>query len=291
MANTSCSFPSINDLLAQAEAGQANITAVVSTCQGICSITWGAGDPDLSGVGLIICYVFQAVLTIIFGPLFCAFYHRFHKNFSDDKNKKLEELHDTFLDTIALFSVPVAVATVMRLHYNPPIYEMDFMHSLTTMQFFSLLATAVTAGILGRSDRSEKYKSALRITVICLYGLFEFGFYMGLVGGLRTSAARWEAIDQLGNACQAYGTLLPGFEAIKKLRWLLPHVNWSSYFKELFEFKPKFKIGLIITGFVLAGIVCLGIVVVLVGLVGYIFKKKLILPIGAMSLGLSIGMR
>ncbi|KZP20585.1 hypothetical protein FIBSPDRAFT_537548 [Athelia psychrophila] len=287
MANTSCSFPSINDLLVQAEAGQVNITTVVSTCEGICSIIWGAGNPDLSGIGLIVCYIFQAVLTVLFGPLFCMFHYHFHDGLADGTKTKLEELHDTFLDTIALFSIPVAVATVIRLLQNPPVYEMGFMYSLTTMQFLSLLTTAVIAGIFGPSD---KYKSPTRIIVICIYGLFDFGFYMGLVGGLRTSAARWEAINELGNACQAYGTPLPGFEAINKLRWLLPHVNWSPYVKELFEFKAKFQIGLIITGFVLAGIACLGIAVVVVGLVWCIFKRKSIPTIGLMSLGLSIGM-
>ncbi|KZP20595.1 hypothetical protein FIBSPDRAFT_537696 [Athelia psychrophila] len=301
MANTSCSsgFPSINDLLVQAEAGQVNITAVVSTCQEICTMAWGAGNPDLSGIGLIICYVFQAVLTVLFGPLFCVFYYHFHDDLADGTKtklgEKLEELHDTFLDTIAQFSVPVAVAAVIRLHQDPPFYEIDFMHSLTTMQFLSLLATAVTAGIFGRSD---KYKSPMRIIVICIYGLFDFGFYMGLVGGLRTSAARWEAINELGHACQEYGTLLPGFEAIKKLRWLLPHVNWDfsvkDYFKNFFKFDgakelAEFKMVLTIIGFVLAGIVCLVIVVGVVLLLGSRFAEKCIPTIGLMSLGLSIG--
>ncbi|KZP20591.1 hypothetical protein FIBSPDRAFT_826925 [Athelia psychrophila] len=141
MANASCSsgFPSINDLLVQAEAGQVNITTVVSTCQEICTMAWGAGNPDLSGIGLIICYVLQTVLAFLLGPLFCMFYF----SFAGETQKNLEELHDTFLDTIAQFSIPVAVATVIRLHQNPPFYEIDFMHSLATMQFLSLLATAL----------------------------------------------------------------------------------------------------------------------------------------------------
>ncbi|KZP20587.1 hypothetical protein FIBSPDRAFT_1044839 [Athelia psychrophila] len=311
MANMSCSFefPSINDLLAQAEAGQANITTVVSTCEGICSMAWGAGNPDLSGIGLIICYVLQAVLTVLFGPLFCVFYYHFHDDLADGTKtklgEKLEELHDTFLDTIAQFSIPVAVATVIRFHQNPPFYEIDFMHSLTTMQLLSLLATAVTAGIFGPSDN---YKSTIRIIVICIYGLFDFGFYMGLVGGLRTSAARWEAINELGNACQAYGTLLPGFEAIQKLRSLLPHANWhwslnvKEFFEELFlgfTFKSetgggaRTKALFIIIALIVAALVSLAIVVGVMWLLWNIFREwegiACIGPIGLMSLGLSIG--
>ncbi|KZP25982.1 hypothetical protein FIBSPDRAFT_1041064 [Athelia psychrophila] len=291
MANTSCAFPSINDLLAQAEAGQANITTVVSTCAGICSMAWGAGNPDLSGVGLIICYVFQAVLTVLFGPLFCVFYQCLHKNLAAKTDKNLGALHDAFLDAIAQFSVPVAVATVIRFRQNPPFYEIVFMQSLVTMQFLSLLATAVAAGIF------DERKSPTRITVICVYGLVDFGFYMGLLGGLRTSVARWDAINELGDACQAYGTILPGFQAIKKLRWLLPHVNWGDdSFSDSFSFTESAndmaedKMAGIIIGFILAGIICLGIVVGVGWLLWEMFRRKYIPPIGLVSLGLSIGM-
>lgn len=283
MANTSCSFPSINDLLAQAEAGQVNITTVVSTCQGICSMAWGAGNPDLSGIGLIVCYVFQAVLKILFGPLFCIFYGQFREKFTKDTNEKLGELHDTFLDTIAQFSVPVAVATVIRFHQNPPFYEINFMHSLTTMQFLSLLSTAVTAGIF------DKRKNPIRIIVICIYGLFDFGFYMGLVGGLRTSTAKWEAMNELGEACKAYGTLLPGFEAIKKLRPLVPHIKKGQVW-DMSSALSQFRSLLIIFGFLLAAIVCLCIVVVVMAILWGIFEGKIIGMIGLMSFGLSIGM-
>ncbi|KZP25975.1 hypothetical protein FIBSPDRAFT_928940 [Athelia psychrophila] len=305
MANASCSsgFPSINDLLVQAEAGQVNITTVVSTCQEICTMAWGAGNPDLSGIGLIICYVLQTVLAFLLGPLFCMFYF----SFAGETQKNLEELHDTFLDTIAQFSIPVAVATVIRLHQNPPFYEIDFMHSLATMQFLSLLATAVTAGIF------DEGQSAIRIIVVCIYGLFNFGFYMGLIGGLRTSAARWEAINELGDACQAYGTLLPGFQAIKKLPGLLPYVNWGAdfrqsfkdafNFKKMFDFKDMFKLDakelaefkavLIIFGMIMAACVCLVIVSGVGWLLWNIFgiweRAERVGPIGLMSLGLSIG--
>ncbi|KZP20596.1 hypothetical protein FIBSPDRAFT_1044847 [Athelia psychrophila] len=289
MANTSCSFPSINDLLAQAEAGQANITTVVSTCAGICSMAWGAGNPDLSGVGLIICYVFQAVLTVLFGPLFCVLYGCFRHAFTEDTKRNLGNLHDTFLDAIAQFSVPVAAATVIRLHQNPPFYEEAFIHSLTTMQFLSLLATVVTAGIFGGSDRP---KSPMRIIVIFLYGLFNFAFYMGVIGELRTSAAWWEGLNELGDACQAHGTLLPKLEAIKKLRWLLPHGHWSLNKNDFSgsENLAKFKMALAISGFILAGNICLLMVIPVIWLLWRTFAGHSIPMIGVISLGLSIGM-
>ncbi|KZP16272.1 hypothetical protein FIBSPDRAFT_895156 [Athelia psychrophila] len=209
MANTSCAeaFPSISDLLNQADAGL-NISAAVSNCSEICSIAWGAGDPDLSGIGLIICYIIQAVVTLFSGPFFCIYYYRSHKDFSPDKQRRLGELHDTILDAIAQFSVPVVVAAFISVHHDhPPFYEIDFIHSLTTMQLLSLFSTAFTASIFDKPR-----KSTTRIIVICVYGLLDLGFYIGIVMWLLTTPGRWAVINELGKACNTYGnTLLPGF--------------------------------------------------------------------------------
>ncbi|KAF7985916.1 hypothetical protein HWV62_43826 [Athelia sp. TMB] len=335
MANVSCTFTSINDVLAQAEAGQLNITAAVSTCQGLCTLAWGVGNPDLSGIGLNISYILQAVLTVLFGPLFCLLYWYRQRPSKDDKgindttenietlhdskstkdaveppeilpdnksikdatadtpvdgkctncikdtNKNLEDLHDAFLDVSAQFSIPVAVATVTRFLQNPPFYEITFMHSLTTMQFLSLLSTAVTAGIF------KTRKEPMRITVICLYGLLEFGFYMGLVGGLRTSGARWDAIDELGEACKAYGTLLPGFEDIPKLRTIVPHFSAHQVLLEWGHY-ALWKASFIVIGLILAGFVALAVVVCVIWGLGALLISQEIWVLGSMSLAFTI---
>ena len=61
------------------------------------------------------------------------------------------------------FTIPVAIATVTRFRQHAPIYEIAFLRSLTTIQFLSLLSTAVTAGMF------EKRKGALRIAIVVLY--------------------------------------------------------------------------------------------------------------------------
>jgi len=48
----SCSFSSIYQVLAKADQGILNITQVVQSCQNICSLAWGVGNPDLSGIGV-----------------------------------------------------------------------------------------------------------------------------------------------------------------------------------------------------------------------------------------------
>ncbi|KAF7979988.1 hypothetical protein HWV62_40072 [Athelia sp. TMB] len=286
MANVSCSpFTSINDVLAQAEAGQLNITTAVSTCQDICTLVWGVGNPDLSGIGMNVCYVFQAILTLLFGPLFCVFYY-YRDIFTKQTVENLEELHDTFLDVSAQFSIPVAVAAVVRFRQDPPFYEITFMHSLLTMQFLSLLSTAITAGIF------ETRKKPMRIAVICLYGLIEFGFYMGIVGGLRTNRVRWEAIDQLGEACKAYGTLLPGFEEIPRLRQIRIGAMMGSAgsygWKGVFIVIGFFLLGIV--GLFVAGGIIFGLLMVLsskdiwvLGLTSFAFTIGTLVEMGQME--------
>jgi hypothetical protein len=48
----SCNFASISDVLTQADNGALNVTLIVQQCSNICSLVWGQGNPDLSGIGV-----------------------------------------------------------------------------------------------------------------------------------------------------------------------------------------------------------------------------------------------
>ena len=50
--NLTCVFSSISQVLNEADAGSLNITKIVQICPNICSLAWGTGNPDLSGVGV-----------------------------------------------------------------------------------------------------------------------------------------------------------------------------------------------------------------------------------------------
>lgn len=63
----SCSFPSIGSLLATAEAGNLNITQLVQSCPNVCSLAWGTGNPDLSGIGVsAIPWIFSITIILTF---------------------------------------------------------------------------------------------------------------------------------------------------------------------------------------------------------------------------------
>lgn len=47
-----CDFKSINDFFDYASNNGLNITAEVQKCQNLCLLTYGVGNPDLSGIGV-----------------------------------------------------------------------------------------------------------------------------------------------------------------------------------------------------------------------------------------------
>jgi hypothetical protein len=285
MANPACdAFSSIDQVLAQANMGQLNITTFVASCPQTCTLAWGTGNPDLSGIGANISYILQAVLTFIFCPLFCLLYWCLNRwEISKDTKDKLETLQDTFLDISAQFSIPVAVAAVIRFHQHAPFYELAFLRSLTTMQFLSLLSSTVTSGIF------QKRKSPLRIGVLVAYGLLEFGLYMGLIGNLREGKKSWEILSELGQACKAYNQIEPWIQNIPtRPPGVLAHVTAENFF-DLFS-KKHWKEALVELALAIAGIiglfVAIGIIVVLV----LVLIGRDVRLLGAMSLAFTVGM-
>jgi hypothetical protein len=298
MANTLCAFTSINDVLAKADMDHLNITTLVSSCPDICTLAWGTGNPDLSGIGANISYIFQAILTFIFGPLLC-FTYICHKKFTKFANERLEKLQDTFMDISAQFSITVAIAAVIRSYQHPPYYELAFLRSLITMQFLSLLATAVTIGICKKhkdplttrpvSDTSEEgrkeRKGAPRITVIIIYSLIEFGCYVGLLGRLRVSKASWTTLSELNEACKAYSHIVPWSVYIPPPLHL-PHIGSArDYFG-----KKGVKFVWTIIGLCLAAIVCLFIAAGVLFLLASVLLSQKEILVGPISLAFSVGM-
>jgi len=94
------------------------------------------------------------------------------------------------------------------------------------MQFMSFLSVSVTSGLFNKHDDEDsrscvthgtsqkgnepRYKrSPMRVTVIVLYGILQFGFYIGLIKGLTENVSSWTTINELSTACVAYGHIFP----------------------------------------------------------------------------------
>ena len=240
-----------------------------------------------------ISYILQSIFTFIFGPVFVAIFACFLKpggvrgDSNRDVYERLVSLITTQLDTSVGFSIPVAIAAIARLRQSPPFYEIAFLESLLTSQFLSLLAICLALGVLKLHEDKSKLR---RIAVIVLCCLVEFALYMVLIGYLRTSQGMWKAIQELGGACRLYGSILPGFQYFQSRR-LLPQVTAVQLFNpfEFSNWKDKVKFVWTIIGLIIAGLVALVITgVTLFFLAGWLFEGESI-PLGLMSLGLSIG--
>ncbi|KAF9482993.1 hypothetical protein BDN70DRAFT_375182 [Pholiota conissans] len=276
-ANFSCrAFSSIDQVLVQADTGELNITAFAKSCPNVCTLAWGIGNPDLSGIGTNISYILQAALTILFGPLFCLAYAIYKPD-----SERWEKLQNQFHDISAQFTIPVAVAAIVRYHQHASFYEIDFLHSLLTMQFFSLLSSSVVAGVFAER------KSITRIIVLVIYGLLDFALYMVLVGDLITSQPRWQTLNDLGEACSAYNHIFPWIQHIPTPN-VLPHITAKQFFKPFN--KTAWKFGLILFGFIVAGIIGLVLAVVILGMLFKALTSKDARFLGLISLGLSVGM-
>ncbi|TFK64483.1 hypothetical protein BDN72DRAFT_263454 [Pluteus cervinus] len=351
-STSECGFSSLNDVLNQAEHNNVNITEIAQSCQSICNLVWGTGNPDLSGVGANASYILQVALTFIFGPIF-AFVNT--RKIGQDTRKKLQILHDTFVDASALFAIPVAIATIVRIRQAAPLYEISFLHSLTSMQFLALLAVVVTSAVRypkpkfiksiiqrfsqknerpaedtptptetkvpqleslptlpqspdhistdppakphqsdcsGGSPTSNSDASTFhladytpsredrrRIVRLVLYVLLDFAFYMGLVGYLRTSKASWEQYHELGVACDGYGSILPGFTYTSGVHF--PHIIPAN--------TSKLRVGWIITGLIIAGILPLALILLLLAVLAMVLVTGYPIGLGIISLGLASG--
>ncbi|KAF9479041.1 hypothetical protein BDN70DRAFT_993740 [Pholiota conissans] len=280
MTNFSCSaFSSINDALTQANVGNLNVTTYVGSCPQVCTLPWGTGYQILPGIGVNVSYILQATLTFIFGPLFCVVYGlRNRWNIA------------TFIDTATLFSITVAAAAVARFRQHAQIYELTFLRTLTTTQFLSLLSSIVASGVF------EERISELCITVLVLYGLLNFGLYVGFIRSLHTSHTGWQTLIDLERACADNGhpklSLLHIIAAKANSSTPEASVNLSSL-NSLTGWKAQLTVfGLTIAGILLMVIV-LVVLLVLVAAMVLILKvlaSKDAGPLAFVSFGLAIGM-
>jgi hypothetical protein len=92
------------------------------------------------------------ILVIIFGPVFCLIYI----GAKPKKRNKLREAYTGFLDISAQFTIPVAIASIVRLKQSAPFYEITFLDSPLTMEFLGLLCTIVTGVCIMTVEKPDK---------------------------------------------------------------------------------------------------------------------------------------
>lgn len=219
MANISCNaFSSIAELDALVTAGKLNVTAAVESCPGICTLTWGTGNPDLSGVGANLSYIVQTALTLICGPLLGPIYiFRKELRLRRETKTQISTFQDSFTDISAQFSIPVAIAAFIRIFQQPSVYELAFLQALVLSQATGLFATISTSFLIEGSRAREP----LRLNVIRLYFILQAGLtiIVTVAPGMLVSGnhADTATFSDLKTACRAFAQIFPATITFKTI--------------------------------------------------------------------------
>ncbi|KAL4864708.1 hypothetical protein BDV12DRAFT_200872 [Aspergillus spectabilis] len=125
--NRTCDFDTINDFFKYANNNDLNITVEVQHCQNLCLLTYGVGNPDLSGIGMMSAYTLQTAFTILLGPIYRLLYITFSPM--------------AFFSSNGFFIGSSALPTLANLSQNPPTFEIAEMQAMAFLQVNSIFVT------------------------------------------------------------------------------------------------------------------------------------------------------
>ncbi|KAL4900651.1 hypothetical protein BDW74DRAFT_188089 [Aspergillus multicolor] len=134
-----CNFTKIHDFFVYATANGLNITAEVEECKELCPLTFGFGNPDLSGIGMMYAYSIQVGLTILLGPVYRMLYFTFalaNKLIAD-----LQSLQAVFFTCNGFLIASCAMASLAHLSQDLPTFEIAGIQAMIFLQINSLLVT------------------------------------------------------------------------------------------------------------------------------------------------------
>ncbi|KAL3455906.1 hypothetical protein BJX64DRAFT_53578 [Aspergillus heterothallicus] len=138
-ANRTCDFDAIDDFFKYANKNGLNITVEVQQCQNLCLLTYGTGNPDLSGIGMMYAYTIQTALTILAGPVYRVLYLAFAPVSSFIRD--LKDIQMNFFSSNGFFVGSSALATLAHLFQNPSTFEVAEMQAMAFLQVNSILVT------------------------------------------------------------------------------------------------------------------------------------------------------
>ena len=225
MANSTCSITSLSDLLDKANTNLLNLTTVVASCPGVCSLIWGKGNPDLLGIGAMVSYMMQGVLALLCGPVIGFVYGRISNK---SYRLRLSEITHFFLNTSAGFNIPVAIAAAFCMAQSTPFFDQSCMTALVGMQSVTFVCVLLISLTFEESRLSLNFP-----TIICYIALQPLLVFV--VEALQTrSLSRWasESAVQLLEDCKSYSQIpsyvIPSVDKVILLH-LARKINWNPF--------------------------------------------------------------
>ncbi|KAH0541686.1 hypothetical protein FGG08_003849 [Glutinoglossum americanum] len=135
-----CSFSTLKDVLRAMRVANSSAEEITSLCPDVCTLAYGNGNPDLSGRGMMSCYLLNVAFSLLCGPTYtltCWYYWLRAK----DKPMAKPKIRRLFFEVQGLFTVPIFIASVVRIEQAPPLFEITFLQFLNWTLAFSFYAT------------------------------------------------------------------------------------------------------------------------------------------------------
>ena len=107
--------------------------ALVQTCPQSCALAYGNGNPDISGIGVLIAFILQGVYLLLFGTVasmvFISLSQRHAQQWRYDL-QQLQRIARKVAETSALLTLTTTVASFIHMKQDPPEYEKLFLYRL-----------------------------------------------------------------------------------------------------------------------------------------------------------------
>ncbi|KAJ4024713.1 hypothetical protein NW752_003263 [Fusarium irregulare] len=181
-----------------------NVTTAVEACPEKCSLAWGKGNPDLSGIGVFVSYILQLAVCLLLGPCYAIVYR-----FLDRKRQKhLAEIHITALQTTVFLACPIAVASIIDLKRRPTLFEARFVYYLNIMEL--LAACVLVSTMVLRREGDEAFPIETRETITLVLGLtIQLGLSIGVIHWVDRRSLSAKEVRAFVTACERSGVVVP----------------------------------------------------------------------------------
>ncbi|CAP80272.1 Pc12g06450 [Penicillium rubens Wisconsin 54-1255] len=204
-----CDFNTMNDFFDYTKKNGLNITLEVQNCQNLCLLTYGVGNPDLSGIGMMYAYSIQTGLTILVGPVYRILYLALAPASSFIRD--LKDIQTNFFSSNGFFVGSSAIATLANLSQNPSTFEVAEMQAMAFLQVNSILVTffcMVVAQPMSRWAARVLLYCIVFVLVVVALGLSHLG---------SDSRANWRlASDGCAHSSTDYSVINP-----------VPYPSWA----------------------------------------------------------------
>jgi hypothetical protein len=188
-----------------------NMSHLIQTCDSVCLLVYGAGNPDISGIGAMTSYAIQGLSTIILGPILAAiclardmrrqdgkdsFFH-LDTAFPQNPGRWMTGLirmarRHHYNNSFIMVSISIALLIQLNTQYMP-VAELDFVRSLAGFQVIMWVLSSLGTGyfVLPDPDGPNSWRAAFNVFhnfLTC--GSYVYMFYIKEPPGAGTLVLR-----------------------------------------------------------------------------------------------------